>query len=60
MKTIDQLAHPHDITMYARGRNLTQADAQKLLKRLEQAHGHPAELRLARATVVAASARSRQ
>lgn len=61
MKTIDQLAHPSDIYMYARGRNLTQADAQMLLRRLNRAQGQPAEVvRLARAAVMAASARSRQ
>lgn len=61
MKTIDQIWHPSDIYLHARGRTLTQADAQMLLRRLKQAHGHPAEVvRLARAAVVVASAGSRQ
>ena len=62
MKTIDQLTHPSDIYLHARGRTLTQAEGQKLLSRLKHAPARLSkEVRLARAAVVAAvSAGSRQ
>lgn len=61
MKTIAQLTHPRDIYLHARGRTLTQADAQMLLRQLKQAPARLSEeVRLARAAVVAASAGSRQ